>query len=190
MNLSFWFNLLQVIMIFGALLMVISAVGMNLLRSKMNTQLAELSIERYRLTEENAALKQEREKYQTENVQLKDSITAEQSKNFFVSAQEGNWRILNKSQAIKKHFNEALKSYEGGKIEQSKDLLQSILKEVPDDVAALNLLGIIHSETGDKTEALRLLNKAYKLSNHPGIKSNINMIEQDQNKLSPQENRR
>ncbi len=122
-------------------------------------------------------LRQDIKKYQDENKRLKVIINQQRAKLFDVfPAPDSGIILYSRQDSIVKRYNQALDLYKKGRLLEAKELLEIILQKDPEDVDTLNLLGIVLNELGNTDEALKCLNKAYRLSKAPCILNNIALI--------------
>jgi tetratricopeptide (TPR) repeat protein len=70
----------------------------------------------------------------------------------------------------------ALNLHSTNRLEEAKALYRDILAEHPDEANALNLLGVLTAQEGHFDEAIRLIQKALSISEHPMFLNNLGTV--------------
>lgn len=60
-------------------------------------------------------------------------------------------------------FDQALVLFRGGELVEAEKIARRLLADEPKDARALHLLGVISSQQGNQTEALRLIDAALQI---------------------------
>ncbi|MBW2637890.1 MAG: tetratricopeptide repeat protein [Deltaproteobacteria bacterium] len=70
----------------------------------------------------------------------------------------------------------AIKLHSANRLEEAKALYRDILAEHPDEANALNLLGVLTAQEGHFDDAIRLIQKALSISEHPMYLNNLGTV--------------
>ena len=80
-------------------------------------------------------------------------------------------------QPTQEQLNELVKLYQSGKLDETETTVQNLLKQFPNDITCLNVLGVVLDRKGQTEEAIKMYQKALQINeNSPETHFNVGSI--------------